>query len=199
MKAVVRILSLLIILVLSNSALAQCDQKVSHLTGTKTINGVKVTVTNSGVVDSNVSYCDATSPYFIGWNYGLSNSGTGSYTFTFSPAIREATLNFSGISSTGSDTEEVVIIVNGKVYPIKKVGTDNGCDPLGVLTSEGAIGACQDCSVAGWNGTKVKGKISKLTVRDVVVSGSPAGAIFSLFICADEKPVPRADLWRYQN
>ena len=73
---------------------AQCTDQVLHLNGSMTVNGILVTVSSSGNIDSNSVYCSNTLPYFVGYNYS-SGSGDGEYNFTFSPAVSSITLNFS--------------------------------------------------------------------------------------------------------
>ena len=161
----------------------QCTYQVTHLAGTMDLNGVEVTVTSEGFVDSNSGYCVNTLPYFIGYSYSLGYSGTGSYSFNFSPPVSELTLNFSGLSKSAGHEEEVHLFVNGNHYAIPEAGTLNGCDPMAVLTTLGNITACDNCSVSGWMGTTVPGPIYSLMVMDTVYEGNPAGSIFSLFIC----------------
>lgn len=123
--------------------------------------------------------------HFIGYNYTLNESGTGSYTFEFSPPVSKVTLNFSGISHSSVDIEhieEVWLFVNGTHYAIPEPGEWNECDDMAVLTVEGNIRACDECAVSGWMGTTIEGSISTLKVLDTVYSGQPAGSIFSLFI-----------------
>lgn len=162
----------------------QCTNQVYNLSGDTTVNGILVTVTLSGIVDSNSIYCGATFPYFIGWNYSSNMSGNGSYTFNFSPAISGITLNFSGVSNlAGWAIEEVKLFVNGAHYQIPIVGSSNGCDSLAVLSPLGDIDGCSGCAVSGWEGTTINGPIYSLSVKDTVILGDPRGAIFSLFIC----------------
>ncbi len=177
-----RILFLVAITITFLDASAQCTTQVTHTSGTTTIGCTDVTVTQSGMVDVNSVYCASTFPYFIGYNYGT-QSGTGSYTFTFSPPINSATLNVSGLSESGLIYEEVHLYVNGAHYAIPSAGTSNGCDAMAVLTANGDIGACSQCGVSGWNGTNITGPISTLTVMDTVFYDQPNGGIFSLFIC----------------
>ena len=144
-----RILFLATITIACIDSNAQCTTQVTHTSGTTTIGCTDVTVTQSGTVDVNSVYCASTFPYFIGYNYGT-QSGTGSYTFTFSPPISSATLNVSGLSESGLIYEEVHLYVNGAHYAIPSAGTSNGCDAMAVLTANGDIGACSQCGVSGW-------------------------------------------------
>lgn len=162
---------------------AQCIDQVTHTSGTAVVAGSSVTVTTNGCIDVNTVYCAATTPYFIGYDYSSGASCTGSYTFTFSPPINGAMLNFSGISSDPANDEIVVVMVNNMHYAISAPGTANACDPMAVLTPSGDVGGCSNCGVSGWNGTPVSGPISTLTVIDSVLMGAPAGSLFSLFIC----------------
>lgn len=168
----------------ASSIIGQCTYQITHLDGPLSVNGVMVTVTSDGYVDSNSGYCLQTFPYFIGWNYDSAYSGTGWYNFKFSPPVSSLTLNFSGISEAGGDhKEEIRLFVNEVHYAIPSAGTLNGCDPMAVLTDEGNIVACPNCPLSGWMGTTINGPISSLTVLDTVYYGNPAGTIFSLFIC----------------
>ena len=161
MKKII-ILTIIVCLKISTS-FGQCTEQVLHLHGSMTINGVLVTVSSSGSVDSNSVYCTNTFPYFVGYNY-ISGSGNGIYNFTFSPAVNSITLNFSGISNTSGGHEVVVLTINGLHYSIPSAGSSNSCDPLAVLTSSGDIDGCINCGVSGWNGTTISGTISSLSV-----------------------------------
>ena len=166
-----------------NKTNAQCLNQVSHIIGTQMVNGTSVTVTSSGTVDTNTVYCPSvTAPYLIGAKWATFN-GDGSYTFHFSPAIDSLTLNFSGISNIGTHHEVVVLTLNGTHYPVSNIGSLNGCDSLAAITSSGNIVGCSGCSVSGWSNTTILGPITSLSVLDSVISGSPGGAIFSLYIC----------------
>jgi hypothetical protein len=180
MKTTTTILTIIATLKLA-TVFGQCTNQVLNLTGTTTINGIQVSVTSSGMVDSNSIYCNNTFPYFVGYNY-ISGSGNGTYTFNFSPAVNGITLNFSGISNNSSQ-EVVVLNVNGLHYSIPFTGSLNSCDPLAMLTSSGDIIGCPGCGVSGWNGTTISGPITSLSVLDSTISGVPNGAIFSLFFC----------------
>lgn len=167
---------------------AQCDGQVTHLTGSLVVTGIDVTVTSSGVVDNNSVYCPETLPYFIGYEYGMGTSGTGSYTFTFVPPIANAVFNISGLSNDVTNHEEVWVYVNGGHYAIPVAGSPQICDPMALLTADGNIAPCTNCGVSGWGYTIVPGPIATLTIMDTVFIGNPAGSIFSLFICPNGKP-----------
>lgn len=193
MKLCIRIKTitlLVLIACISNSSYAQCitNNQVTHLSGSVIINGINVTVSFSGIVTNNSSYCTETYPYFIGYNPGP-GSGTGSYTFDFSPAIDSVRLNFSGISNSSSSSERVVIRKNGVHYAIPQPGVVSICDALAVLTAEGDIEGCVGCGTSGWKGTSIGGPISQLVVVDTVLSGNPNGSIFSIFF-ANNCPLP---------
>lgn len=178
-----KIIALALLICLKISTLsAQCTEQVLHTNGSATVNGVLVTVSSSGVVDSNSVYCTNTYPYFVGYNYGT-GSGNGVYNFTFSPAASSVTLNFSGFSNQGVNSEVVFLTVNGQHYPIPAAGVSNGCDPLAVLNSSGDIEGCVGCGVSGWNGTTITDTITSLSILDSAISGFGNGALFSLFIC----------------
>ena len=164
----------------------QCPNQVSNLSGTSIVNNIEVSVTGSGIFDSDTG-CESASPYYIGGTMAGLN-GSGSYTFNFFPAINYASLNFAGISSSqfwGAD-EEVQLTVNGLHYAIQTPGNTNTCgEPLSVLTAEGNIGGCSECSISGWQTTVINGPIYTLTVRNETLSGFPYGSVFSLYICDD--------------
>jgi hypothetical protein len=177
------LLSLLFV-VLSFGARSQCTNQVMHTQGTRTINGVDVAVTHTGVVDSNFAYCPSTLPYFIGYTYTGAQNGNGSYLFSFSPAVNAVTINVSGISNiSGSGIEEVKVRKNGVHYVIPAAGVANGCDPEAELTPEGDIAGCAGCTVSGWSQTTIPGPVSTIEIIDTVLYGGPNGSIFSLFIC----------------
>lgn len=164
---------------------AQTPVQITHTDGELDINGITVAVSSDGTVDVNTGYCINTSPYFIGYNYALNESGTGSYTFNFSPPVTKVMLHFSGISHSSIDIvhlEEIQLYLNGSHYAIPEPGEWNECDDMAILTDEGNIRACLECAVSGWMGTTIEGSISTLRVLDTLYSGMPAGTIFSLFI-----------------
>lgn len=175
----------------SNSLYAQCvtNNQVTHLSGSVVINGINVTVSSSGNVTSNTTYCSETTPYFIGYNPGP-GSGTGSYTFNFAPAVDSVRLVVSGLSNTGGNIERIVIRKNGVHYVIPQAGVANACDALAVLTASGDIEGCASCGVSGWRGPGIGGgSISQITVVDTVISGAPNGALFAIFF-ANNCPLP---------
>lgn len=167
-----------------NSLRAQCANQVMHTQGTENVNGIEVSVSSFGSVDTSTTYCpEVTQPYFIGINFTTGSVADGSYTFEFNPPINGLTLNFSGLSNMPPNSELITLSVNGAHYPLTEAGTDNGCDELAILSDEGNVEACEGCSVSGWRGTEISETISTLTVKDSIINGIPAGALFSLFIC----------------
>ena len=162
----------------------QC-QPVTHLLGPQTVNDVVVTVSTDGIVGS-TDYCSITGPYWIGSNGGI--QGNGAYTFTFSPPITGAQLDFTAVNNYENGREEISLYINGNHYAIPEAGTLGGCsNQLGVLTPEGNIGGAPNSPAVsfGWNGTVLSGMISTLTVRNTVLAGWPNGSIFSLQICTN--------------
>ena len=160
----------------------QCMNQVTHFMGNEIVNGIDVNVTSSGMVEYNDIYCTETFPYVAGFNV-MNGNGDGSFTFAFSPSVNALTLNFGGISNLSGSSEMVSLDINGSHYVIPSEGTLNSCGPLAVLTPNGDIVACTSCNGSGWNETTIQGPISTLTVTNTVLSGSPNGSIFSLFIC----------------
>lgn len=178
------IIILAIITLNTATTFGQCINQVSNTTGTANVNGILVSVTSSGIAGINPTYCNnVTTPYYIGYSFTSSNSGNGSYTFNFSPAIATASLNFSGISNSSIHIEEVKLSINGVHYQIPVSGIANNCDALADLTPNGDITGCSGCSLSGWKGTVINGPIYSLSVTDTLISGNPGGSLFSLFIC----------------
>jgi hypothetical protein len=171
---------------------AQCNynQQVTHVTGTKVVGCVNVTVTSLGHIDTNTTFCPFIAPYAIGYSFKTKVSANGSYTFTFSKPINGVALNFTGVTNEPPSTEEIHIYVNGIHYKIMSQGVINYCDPIAILTPAGDIGAPIGCSGAGWSGTLISGPITTLTVLDTVFGGTPVGSLFSLSICDDGPPLP---------
>lgn len=177
------ILSSLLVISSGDHLWAQCTNQVMHTTGTATVGSTSVAVTSAGNTTNWTTYCPAvTQPFFIGYSPSL-GSGTGSFTFTFTPAVSGVTLNFSGASNSGASVEEVRLYVNGSHYAMPSVGTASGCDALASLTGAGDLVGCPGCGVSGWSGTTIMASITTLRVEDFVVGGTPNGALFSLFIC----------------
>lgn len=176
---------ILFILLLGFSAMsiyAQNHKKLSHLHGSKTINGISVKVNCHGAVDS-IDYCEGdASPYFIGYDPKTSSSGNGRVTFHFSKPITDVIVNFAGTSDINGHYEEVIIYVNGKHHRLHSVGKKNACEDLALINEHGNVVGCKDCSVSGWNGTKIKGPITTLTIIDTIISGTPNGTVVSVFM-----------------
>ncbi|HKR04948.1 MAG TPA: T9SS type A sorting domain-containing protein [Bacteroidia bacterium] len=161
-------------------ATPQCTNQVTNLSGTSTVNGINVTVTDTGIVSS-LTYCQGTTtPYYVGKN-GV--PGNGSYTFSFSPPVTGVTLNFSAISNVSFANEEIYLLVNGLHYAIPTLANMNVCEPMAVLTAAGNIGGCVTCGGSGCSGLDIPGPVSTITVVDSVITGDPNGTVFSIFIC----------------
>jgi hypothetical protein len=172
-------------LVAGMAVYAQPLQRVTHLTGTQKINDINVTVQSKGMVPrlGKPTHCNGdTGPYYLGYNTVDYSCATGSYTFTFTPPVAYVNMNFSGASTSSQYNEEIIIEVNGHLYPIQAVGTPNSCESLAVLTPRGTITGCEGCSASGWNGTRIEGPIYTLTVIDSVLLGEPAGILFGLYM-----------------
>ena len=183
MNARILYINLIFTLITSSLSYAQCKYQVKHTYGTVEIKETTITVESTGYVGELPDYCKETTPYFIGHSLEMDQSQDGSYIFTFDPPISMARLNFSGISNVTGATEEVSIYVNGVHYQVEKIGEPNGCDELAFIAPDGNIGVPLYTSVGGWLGTIIEGPISTLEIKDTVLQGTPAGALFSLFIC----------------
>ncbi len=163
----------------------QILQRVNHLSGSQKINDITVDVTSKGqtAIMWDKKYCNGeTGPYFIGYNTVDYSCSNGSYTFSFSPPVSEVKLNFTGLSYSDKYYEEMILYVNGEHYKIKEAGVMNSCEPLAILSPDGNVAGCNECSTSGWNDTRIKGPIYTLTVMDSVFKGEPAGALFALYI-----------------
>jgi hypothetical protein len=160
---------------------AQSHKRLFHLKGTRTINGINVKVDCRGSVDSIMTCSDVAGPYFIGALHGDENEN-GRVSFHFSKPVADVVLNFSGVSDIDGQTEEVIFYVNGKHYRLPAPGVKNGCEELALINEKGNMIGCSGCSISGWNGTKIKGPITTLTIIDSVITGLPNGTIFSISI-----------------
>jgi hypothetical protein len=159
-------------------------QRILHLHGTKTINGIGVTVTKSGKADS-LHYCgEDTGPYYVGYNYANTGAADGSYTFTFSKPVDEIVLNLAAMShSTNSYGEEARIFVNGAHYRFTKLGSLNNCgESMAIITRDGDISPCANCSGSGTNGVRIKGPITTITVECNILSGEPMGFVVGVWM-----------------
>ncbi len=163
---------------------------LKHLKGTRTINGVKVTVTQEGFVDS-LYYCgDDTGPYFAGNDYSRSCCQTGSYIFTFSQPIKEVYLNISALSTSDSYDEEAQIFVNGVHYKLTNAGEDSGCEPMAIISEDGNLRPCNGCTGSGSDRIKIEGPITTLKVSCVINLGQPQGMVFGVYM---GKPIENYD------
>ncbi|MFN4249307.1 MAG: PKD domain-containing protein [Flavipsychrobacter sp.] len=91
------------------NAVAQTYYPVTHTTGTQTVSGVAVTVTNStGRTNATPQYYCNAGPYYIGV------SQPGGYVHSFSPGVTHVRLSITDFHSDDS----VRVNVNGSSYPI---------------------------------------------------------------------------------
>lgn len=173
--------SILLLLLIPLNVNSQTHKRVNHFKGTKIINGINVKVTTKGSVDSIMVCSDVAGPYFIGALHGEINEN-GRVTFHFSKPVADVKLNFSGVSDIDGHYEEVIFYVNGKHHKLHYPGAKSECEELALINEHGNMVGCKDCTVSGWNGTKIKGPITTLTVIDSVITGLPNGTIFSISI-----------------
>ncbi len=164
---------------------AQKTFQVTHIEGSRKINGIQITVLHHGKIAilEDLSYCKGeTGPYYFGYSYVDYISEDGGYTFLFDPPAKEIIVNVTGLSSDAENMEEVKFYVNGLHYAIPSAGSKIDCEEMAILTPKGNIRPCRECSISGWKGTKISGPISKFMVTDSVISGQPAGALIALYI-----------------
>jgi hypothetical protein len=157
----------------------QCTTPVLHTSGTIQVGCTNVTVTAQGSTTT-LNYCGET-PYWAG-----NGSNNGSYTFTFSPPVSGVSLGLTGIDNNqfGSQAvEEVLFEINGAPYPITIPGTPGSCFTLAVITPPGAVRGAPG-QTGAWGNMDINTTISTLKVEDVIISGTPNGVVFSLFICS---------------
>jgi hypothetical protein len=180
------ILTLLVILVFSFAGFSQNTHKhITHMHGTKTINGIGVKVKCIGAVDS-LYYCEGDAwPFFLGMDPETEESGNGRVIFHFSKPVNDVLINFSGTSDINGHYEEVIIYVNGKHHRLHSPGSKNICEELALVNERGNVVGCKDCSVSGWKGTKIKGPITELMIIDTIISGIPNGTVVSVFMGAE--------------
>jgi hypothetical protein len=118
-----KIIVLVVILISKLSYLfSQCQFPVTHTSGSKIINGINVTVTSTGFVDTNSVFCINAKPYFIGFTWSSGKVKNGAYNFQFNPPVKSVSLNFGGISRNNSNIEIIKLYSNGIHYPILNKG-----------------------------------------------------------------------------
>ena len=119
-------------------------------------------------------------PYWIG------NNATGSYTFTFSPAIPEVRVSLVSINDFPPfGTEELSFEVNGIFYPITNPGMSDTCSVPAIISPTGTIRAAPGSKGVGssWKDVIITETINSLTIENIWLSGSPNGTIVQLLIC----------------
>jgi hypothetical protein len=162
---------------------AQQPIRIEHIKGTRTVQGIGVKVTKTGQADS-LYYCgEDTGPYYLGYNYGNPKAGDGSYTFTFSKPVDEVIINLAALSHSYTYGEEARIYINGQHYKVPKIGSSNSCaESLSIITVEGDIRPCLNCSGSGTNGIKIKGPITTLTIEAHILNGEPMGFVVGVWM-----------------
>lgn len=167
------------ILFFSGTLNGQCNDQVTHVSGTQQVGCTSVSVTSQGSA-GNLTVC-AKGPYLIG------NIGPGSYTFTFSPAIVGVKIGVYALNNDALGFEEMAVTVNGAFFPITDPGVPDNCLQPAVISPTGTIQACSGCA-SSWDDIELTASITTLKVEDVYLSGSPSGIIFSLYICCPPCP-----------
>jgi hypothetical protein len=156
----------------------QCEQfQIMHLNGTVTVGCTEVTVTSNGSVGTN-NYCGY-APYLIG------PSATGSYTFSFSPAVSEVWISLGGINNNSAGLEELSFEINGNFYPIVNPGMDDGCRPPAMITLQGTIRANPGAGNAGasWQEVLISETINTLKIENIWLNNHPNGTVVQVVIC----------------
>lgn len=164
---------LVISLAVVKTAGGQCTIQVTHLSGTQNYGCSTVTAELAGV-GLNSSTCGLT-PYAM--------LPASSYTFTFNPAVSAVRVNLAAINNDPAfnGTEEVAFSINGSFYPITMPGSPL-CGTPALITPTGTIGACNGC-ISNWADIVITEPITTLKIDDVLISGDPAGIVFSLYFC----------------
>jgi len=168
------LIAVLFVCLLPWGAWGQCNTQVMHLSGTQQVGCTSVTVTSEGSAGT-VTICNK-GPYLIG------NLGPGSYTFNFSPAISGVRVGVYAINNNVLGTEEIAFTVNGTFYPVTNPGVPDGCLSPAGISPTGTIEACPDCA-SSWDDIVITESMSSIKVEDIYLSGSPAGVLFSLYLC----------------
>jgi hypothetical protein len=166
----------------------QCNNQVTHLSGTQQVGCSSVTVTPSGSTD-NTTLCNK-GPYIIG------SVAPGSFTFTFNPAVSGVRVGLYGLNNNVIGFEEVAFTVNGTFYPITNPGVADGCLDEALISGTGTIQACADC-VSSWDSIVINQTISSIIIEDIYLTGTPAGVLFALYFCCpvcttDAGSIPQA-------
>ena len=173
-----------------NSASGQCQfYNVTHLSGTEQVGCNEVTVTEEGSVGV-FGVCDY-GPYWIGPN------GTGSYIFTFSPAISEVQISLSVINFMPAFAEEELRFeINGNPYPITNPGTDDGCRIPCIITGAGNITCGPGDTGAGgsWQDVVITENITTLKISNVWLLGGPNGTFVKVTFCCIPCPTNAGNL-----
>ena len=180
----VHTLFILIVLCTSVNIFSQGSFRITHLSGTKKINGIDVTVTKAGKADS-LHYCgNDDGPYYLGYNYSSGKAGDGSYTFTFSKPVEEVSINLSALShNLYNYNEHARFYVNEKHYSVTQVGRKNSCGEEQVIITEmGDVAPCNNCSASGTNGIKIRGPITSFTLECDIITGEPMGFVAGIWM-----------------
>jgi hypothetical protein len=178
------IMIIISILFCTNSIQAQ--YKIKHASGTASVNGTSVTVTSNGVVNGIANWVcvNPENIYHLGVNSNPFAWASGSYTFTFNPAVKKLKLNIIGIN----DSEVVKLFVNNQHFINTTTGTPN-CKPMTLINADGDLAGTNvvvnGFSVGhGSDSIMLSGPITSLTVLDSISSlwYYTAGVGFSLHI-----------------
>mgnify|MGYP000164774083 CR=1 FL=1 len=177
----------ILISILFNAQLnfAQEFTVVEHPEGTEIIGGIEVTVTAVGCTSYyETTLCEGHLPYFIGYD-DQGNSTTGSFVFNFEPAISMAKFTIGRISFSSNNHEIIEVWVNGEHYKIQKEGEPNSCHGSAFINKDGNLDVKKDVDLGGFANIEIEGPIKTLEIKNVVLSGTPNGSLFSLYISAD--------------
>lgn len=154
---------------------SQCDGLlVDHFSGTATVGCTDVTISSDGSVG--FIFACGYGPYWIG------PAATGSYTFTFSPAVSGVKISLGAMNSNAPLLEEVSFEVNGAFYPITNPGVDDGCELPAEITPGGRVRATLG-NLGSWQDVVITENINSLKIENIYLSGAPAGTAVELRIC----------------
>jgi len=182
MKKVFLVFFASILLGLGGNINAQCTDLIVHLSGTQVINGVAVSVTSAGSVDS-WSSCNGLGPYWVG-----QDDQDGSYTFHFDPPIIGVTLGYADInasSGAAGGIEEIRHYINGGHHPLTSVGDSTGCHSPATLTANNDLSGVSPNTVYGSRNLSIMKVIDSITILNKVLAGNPWGTSFSIAFCKD--------------
>lgn len=157
----------------------QCNgptEQVLHTSGTAYVGCTEVTVAPFGSAGN-----FSGPPCFVG-PHGCGLTGSGGFTFTFSPPVAGVEIDVFTLDNNNGDVEEMLVDVNGSFYPITNPGVPDACHPEAIIWPSGSVRGPVD-DTGAWKEIPITGTINTLKVENNWVSGFPAGIAVRIFLC----------------